>query len=197
MSQAIPDRTVTLLMGSTRPHGSTRTLLDEAARALTARGIGTETIVPDRLLFSDCRGCHGCRQEGDGRCVIDDDMQGVYRAMERSQGLIVAAPVYFGYVPAMTKAWLDRLVPYIGPGLTPRFPAICPVSFIFVQNVPDPAAFAIPLQGFMDSVAMTGLVVQDCLIAPDCEVGEKVPVSDRPDLMERAYAIGRDLPVGY
>ena len=111
--------------------------------------------------------------------------------MESSCGLVVAEPVYFGYVPAMTKAWLDRLVPYIGMEMSPKFPGYCPVSFIFVQNMPDPSLFEPGLHSFTDAVAMSDLDVRECMVATDREMGEKPPVTERPDLMERAYALGR------
>ncbi|WP_067051503.1 SLC13 family permease [Methanofollis ethanolicus] len=120
-------------------------------------------------------------------------LRGYRIKMESSGGLVVAAPVYFGYVPAMTKAWLDRLVPYIGMDMSPTFPGSCPVSFIFVQNMPDPSLFEPALRSFTDAVAMSNLAVRECMIAPDCERGVKPPVTERPDQMEREYALGRDL----
>lgn len=193
MSFQSPHKKVTLIMGSPRKNSNTHLLLSEAARALTEQGIATRFFFPDDSHITDCQGCHGCKQESSTRCVIQDDMTDLYPLMESSEGMIIAAPVYFGYVPAMTKAWLDRLVPYIGADLRPEFPRPCPVSFIFTQNVPDPALFEPVLRSFMDSVAMTGLVTRDFLIAPDCEMGVKPPVTERPDLMHRAYALGRDL----
>lgn len=193
MSFPLPQKKVTLIMGSPRKNSNTHLLLNEAARALTEQGIATRFFFPGDSRISDCRGCHGCKQESNARCVIMDDMTDLYPLMESSEGMIIAAPVYFGYVPAMTKAWLDRLVPYIGADLLPKFPHTCPVSFIFTQNVQDPALFEPMLRSFIESVAMTGLVTRDCLIAPDCEMGVKPPVTDRPDLMDRAYALGRDL----
>ncbi|QSZ66357.1 flavodoxin family protein [Methanofollis aquaemaris] len=193
MSHPEPRKNVTLLMGSPRRNGSTHLLVQEAARALHDQGVATQEVFLDDLTIHDCRGCHGCKQEHNGRCVVQDDMQRVYRMMESSGGLVVAAPVYFGYVPAMTKAWLDRLVPYIGMDMSPTFPGSCPVSFIFVQNMPDPSLFEPALRSFTDAVAMSGLDVRECLVATDCEMGAKPPVTERPDLMERAYALGRDL----
>lgn len=120
-------------------------------------------------------------------------MQQVYRMMESSGGLIIAAPVYFGYVPAMTKAWLDRLVPYLGTDLSPRFPVHCSASFIFVQNMSDPTLFEPALRSFAGWVAKTGMSVREIMIATDCEGGVKPPVSERPELMKEAYAIGTNL----
>ncbi|WP_128694375.1 flavodoxin family protein [Methanoculleus taiwanensis] len=187
-------KTVTLLMGSPRRNGSTHFLLKEAERALRDQGIATQVIFLDELTIHDCRGCHQCKTENNSRCIVQDDMQQVYRMMESSCGLVIAAPVYFGYVPAMTKAWLDRLVPYIGMDLSPRFSGHYPVSFIFVQNMPDPTLFETALRSFAGGVAMTGMSVRDIMIATDCEKGVKPPVSERPELTEKAYAIGMNLP---
>jgi multimeric flavodoxin WrbA len=193
-SDTCDQKKATLFMGSPRRNGSTHLLLQEAERALHDRGIATQDIFLDELTIHDCRGCHQCKTEKNSRCIVQDDMQQVYRMMESSSGLIVAAPVYFGYVPAMTKAWLDRLVPYMGTDLSPRFPVHSSVSFIFVQNMPDPTLFEPALRSFAGAVAMTGMSVRDIMIATDCESGVKPPVLERPELMEEAYAVGMNLP---
>ena len=184
---------VVIFMGSPRKNSSTHILAGEAARALCEQGIPSQMIFPDDLRIRDCRGCHACKQEDRDTCVINDDMQEIYSLMDTSAGIIVAAPVYFGYVPAQTKAWLDRLVPYIGMDMRPKMTGGKPVSFIFTQNMPDSSLYEPALRGFMQGVAMTGLVVHDFLIAADCEAGIKTPVEQRPDLMGKAYAMGRDL----
>jgi multimeric flavodoxin WrbA len=40
--------------------------------------------------------------------VIEDDMQGVYEALERNDHVVMAAPIYFYNVPAQAKAVIDR-----------------------------------------------------------------------------------------
>ncbi|NLD56616.1 MAG: flavodoxin family protein [Methanomicrobiales archaeon] len=180
-------------MGSPRKNSSTHILANEAARALSEQGIPSQVIFLDDLRIHDCRGCHACKEESRDSCIIQDDMQEIYQLIDESAGIIVAAPVYFGYVPAQTKAWLDRLVPYIGMDMHPKITGRKKISFIFAQNIPDGSRYEQSLKGFMQGVAMTGLVVHDYLIATDCEAGLKTPVEERPDLMEKAYAIGRDL----
>lgn len=184
---------VVIFMGSPRKNSSTHILANEAARALCEQGIPSQVIFLNDLRIYDCRGCHACKEESRDACIIRDDMQEIYPLIDASAGIIVAAPVYFGYVPAQTKAWLDRLVPYIGMDMHPKITGRKPISFIFTQNMPDGSLFEQSLKGFMQGVAMTGLVVHDYLIATDCEAGLKTPVEERPDLMEKAYAIGRDL----
>jgi len=40
--------------------------------------------------------------------VVEDDMQGVYEALERCDRIVMAAPIYFYNVPAQAKAVIDR-----------------------------------------------------------------------------------------
>ena len=132
MSHPVPARSVSLFMGSPRKNSNTHILVQEAERALCARGIRTKIIFLDDLTIYDCRGCHACKQGDADTCVIMDDMQEIYPIIRQSDGFIVASPVYFGYVPSMTKAWLDRLVPFIGADMSPKLPGGKTVSFIFV-----------------------------------------------------------------
>jgi len=53
-------------------------------------------------------------------CAVKDDMQKIHQLIQESDGLIVATPIYFAGVTAQTKAWLDRLFPYIGMDLSPK-----------------------------------------------------------------------------
>jgi len=67
------------------------------------------------------------------------------------------------------------------------------ISFIFTQNQPDARLFETPVQTFMQMVGLTGLAIQDHMLACDLDAGMKPPVEEKTDLMEEAYRIGREL----
>ena len=81
------------LFGSPRRGGNTDILLDEFLRGCTERGAACERIRICELRVGGCRGCGGC--EKTGRCVVEDDMQPIYEALERSDRIVMAAPIYF------------------------------------------------------------------------------------------------------
>jgi len=184
---------VLILIGSPRKKGSTAILAAQAARALSKQGIATETIFLNDLKMKGCQACYWCKKNDVAECAVKDDMQKIHRIMQESDGIIVAAPIYFAGVTSQTKAWLDRLFPYIGMTLTPKMPPGKKASFIFTQNQPDATLFATPVRTFMQMVSLTGLVVNDHMLACDLDAGIKPPVNERKDLMEQAYRIGRDL----
>jgi len=107
--------------------------------------------------------------------------------------MIVATPVYFGGVTAQTKAWLDRMFPYIGMDLSPKMPKGKKVSFIFTQNQPDARLFQSGINAFMFAVGLSGLIVKDQMVGSDLDAGNKPPVEEKKEFMETAFWLGRDL----
>jgi multimeric flavodoxin WrbA len=184
---------VTILIGSPRKKGSTAILAAEAERGLKEQGVETDTVFLNDLKIKGCQACYWCKKNDVAECAVKDDMQKIHTLMQRSDGIIVASPIYFAGVTAQTKAWLDRLFPYIGMNLSPKMPAGKKVSFIFTQNQPDGRLFDTPIRTFMQMVGLTGLVVKDFMLACDLDAGVKLPVEERKDLMKQAYRIGKDL----
>ncbi|MDD1715789.1 MAG: flavodoxin family protein [Methanolinea sp.] len=184
---------VTIFIGSPRKNGSTRILAGEAERGLKERGIETETVFLNDLRIRGCQACYYCKKNDVAVCAVRDDMQGVHRMMQESDGFILASPIYFAGVTAQTKLWLDRLFPYIGLDLSPKLPKSKEISFLFTQNQPDVRLFETPVATFMRMVGLTGLSVKDRLIAYDLDAGIKPPVTERKEFMEKAYRIGCDL----
>jgi multimeric flavodoxin WrbA len=183
----------TILIGSPRKNGSTAILAVEAERGLKEQGIETETVHLNDLKFRGCQACYYCKKNDVADCAVKDDMQMVHRLIKESDGLIIATPIYFAGVTSQTKAWLDRMFPYIGIDLSPRLPGTMNVSFIFTQNQPDARMFEIPIATFMKMVGLTGMSVKDHLVACDLDAGIKPPVTEQKESLEKAYRIGRDL----
>lgn len=100
---------VLIIFGSPRKEGNTASLLSPFMDELEKLGAETELIDVYEKNISGCRVCFECQKEERLYCVIDDDMQPVYRAVEEADLVVIAAPVYIWSVPAPVKAVLDRL----------------------------------------------------------------------------------------
>lgn len=100
-----------VIFGSPRKSGNTAALLGIVEEEL--RGAGEEISrfdVYDKEI-AGCRACLACqRNEGEICCSIQDDMQPILREVQRSDAIIIAAPVYVWSAPAPAKAVIDRLV---------------------------------------------------------------------------------------
>ena len=182
-----------ILIGSPRKKGSTAILAGEAERALKEQGVATMTLVLNDLKIKGCQACYFCKKNDVAECAVKDDMQKVHTLMKDSDAILVATPIYFAGVTAQTKAWLDRMFPYIGMDLSPKMPPGKKVSFIFTQNQPDATLFETPVRTFIQMAGLSGLMVKDHMLACDLDAGNKPPVECRRHLMEQAYRIGREL----
>jgi multimeric flavodoxin WrbA len=99
-------RHVLALFCSSRRGGNTDILLEEFLRGCEEAGARVERFYASQLQMNGCLSCGGC--DTTGRCVVKDDMQAVYAALEQSQLVVLASPIYFYSVPAQAKAVIDR-----------------------------------------------------------------------------------------
>lgn len=101
---------VTAFVGSARRHGvtfqATRLLLD----ALEARGdVRNDVVFLSGHDVGLCRGCKACFVRGEAFCPLHDDRDLLLERLARSDGVVIATPVYSFQVSAHVKAFLDRL----------------------------------------------------------------------------------------
>jgi len=95
------------ILGSPRKGGNTDTLLEKAIDAFRRTKASFRKIILNDLSIKPCQECDGCA--GTGACVINDDMALIYKALDDSDAVIVASPIYFGNVSAQTKIMIDRM----------------------------------------------------------------------------------------
>ncbi|MDR4506698.1 MAG: flavodoxin family protein [Candidatus Brocadiaceae bacterium] len=94
------------IFGSPRIDGNSDILLNHALKGAKANGADIEQIFIRELHIAPCNSCGGCYENG--KCVIDDDMQGIYSKLIEADGIIVATPLYFMGISAQLKALVDR-----------------------------------------------------------------------------------------
>ena len=99
--------TVLGINGSPRDDGNTSYALRHGLELLAAAGVATDCIDLGGLDIAPCDGCFACRS---GRCVHDDAMAAIVAAMRRSDGIILATPVYLGMPSGQMKVMMDRTV---------------------------------------------------------------------------------------
>jgi len=103
---------IAAIYGSPRKKGNTGLLLDSflegtvSAAAGSKKDLEIKKIITASLNISSCRGCGNCSKTGE--CIIDDDMQQVYKDLIEADFLAVASPVFFTTVSGYLKALIDR-----------------------------------------------------------------------------------------
>lgn len=85
--------------------------LREAAMQLEKNGIETELFWIGTKPVRGCIACGKCRENGNNRCVFNDDVTNqVIEKMESCDAIILGAPVYYGQPAAQAQAMQQRML---------------------------------------------------------------------------------------
>jgi multimeric flavodoxin WrbA len=103
------------LLGTYRKGHVIEKIVDEILKSASEQGAKTEKIfLPDKKI-EFCMNCRNCTQiEGvkRGKCIHNDDMGSILNIVDDSDGIVIASPVNFSNVTAMTRRFMERLICY-------------------------------------------------------------------------------------
>ena len=170
---------------SPRRGGNTEILMKEALQAAKEAGAETRLFSLVDKEITPCDACGACEQTG--ICIVEDDMQDLYRELEQADGLIFGTPVYFTNVSAQAKAVIDRTFAFL---LSRKLRGKVAAALVVARRIGA---------GQVLSLLYTFFTVHRMVIAGGA-VGygrEKGEVVDGPggflSAMEEARALGRSL----
>jgi multimeric flavodoxin WrbA len=135
---------ITGFTASPRKEGNTAWTINKILEGAKENGAETQSWHSSDLDINPCKGCLGCIKSG--RCVINDDMQKIYNALEQTDVLILGSPVYMGQMSAQAKIFTDRLFAQITPRFSPHFKeknAGKKLVLVFTQGNPDSGKFQV------------------------------------------------------
>jgi len=130
-------------IASPRKEGNTAWVINKILEGAKEQGAETQSWCFSDLDIKPCRSCYGCKQ-GDQGCIISDDMQKLYDAIEHADALVLGSPVYMGQMSAQAKIFTDRLFAQFSPRFSPYFKenaAKKKLILVFTQGNPDPGLF--------------------------------------------------------
>jgi multimeric flavodoxin WrbA len=182
------------IAGSPRRGGNTDLLLAEVMKGAASKGAEVKTIVLNELEISPCQHCDACFEAG--QCKIKDDMQDVYKELERADRIVLASPVQFMGVTAQTKAMIDRCqalwarkyilkLPPLG-NKRERKGLFISVGGMKLANLFEPALATVKALFKVLDIAYGGE-----LVFPG--VDEKGAIKEHPDALRQAFLAGQRL----
>jgi multimeric flavodoxin WrbA len=99
---------IVVLHGSARVGGDSDTLAQRVLDGLAVSGNHRiQHFRPIEMQIEHCRACGRCSAEG--RCILEDDMRSVYPAFCEADIVVLAAPMFWGYMTSQLKTLFDRL----------------------------------------------------------------------------------------
>lgn len=64
------------------------------------------------LNIKYCLGCNACQRNDDNHCVLKDDMNKIYEAIDKCEKIIIMSPIYMNQITGILKNVFDRFNPY-------------------------------------------------------------------------------------
>ena len=106
---------VVAIIGTYRKNHVSDTAVSHVLESAERQGAKVHRIYLIDRHIEFCTNCRACtQQQGDarGKCPIDDDMSAILDRVESADALVLASPVNFFSVTAVTKRFQERLVCY-------------------------------------------------------------------------------------
>lgn len=173
------------LVGSPKVDGNTSRLVNAVLEGAAEKG--AETVVYN-LASLDIKGCDACcRCQEHGCCVIDDDMQKLYREIQTADAIVLGSPVYMWQMTAQTKLLIDRMTAFLRPDFSSRFDNK-KLILVFTQGIQDRDAFKPYFEYTAGLLYYLGFDVLDTIVAAGTD---KLEVEFRPRLLEKAKDLGK------
>ncbi|HDR90914.1 MAG TPA: flavodoxin family protein [candidate division Zixibacteria bacterium] len=176
---------VTGIVGSPRIGGNTSRLVEKVLQGAASNGSETELLILNSMQISPCQACNHCKPSG--QCILSDDMQIVYSAMESSSAIVVGTPIYMGQMSAQTKIFMDRLYAYYVSSKASGKPVV----LAFTQGAES-------LDVYSDYIEYTGKIftylgydLREIISATN--TGAPGDILRQPDVLQRAFDCGASL----
>jgi NAD(P)H-dependent FMN reductase len=108
-------KTIVAIVGSYRKGGVIDTAVDEILRAAQDSGVQTTKIYLIDKHIEFCTNCRACVQNAGtvrGNCRHKDDLVEILDQVDFADGLVLASPINFYNVTAVTRRFMERLIVY-------------------------------------------------------------------------------------
>jgi multimeric flavodoxin WrbA len=172
------------------PHkmGNTALLVRRVLEGAEERGYEAELICLSDLQINPLSESPGGLY---GVSFPKDDMERVYRALERMDVLVLGTPIYYDHVSARTKIFIDRLHYYDHPETKEHFPKNARAVLVITYEWDNPEAYDGVLEWLKKTLEHYWKM--RVVATLKAEGTTKRPVAEREDLLERAKEIGLNL----
>lgn len=137
------------------------------------------------LNISPCQGCLSCATSLNHSCVINDDMQEIYRSYTDADIIVFVTPMYWGYMTAQLKTVMDRMEALAWEHFYHKHFVII---ITYRHHYESTVAFFKRIAPFFD-------IKLDFIICQTYDpVSQKdIPIEDIKEKLEDAYKLGKKL----
>ena len=100
---------ILVLNGSPRINGNTSKLVAGFVEGAKEKGHDIKVIQVGNKNIRGCMSCEYCHTKGNGKCAIQDDMQGIYPDIMEADMIVYASPVYYFSFTGQLQSAITRI----------------------------------------------------------------------------------------
>lgn len=172
------------LVASPRKQSNTDLIVTQILEGAKASNHLVEKIYVYGLNLSPCIDCQACKK-GSFQCAIHDDMQILYPEIEAADLIVFGTPLYWYGPSAPMKLVIDRLRPFIGSKKLKNKKAI-----LVIPSEEGAEACNLIVGMFELSFHYLEMVITNKILPAAFERAE---VKNQPQILDRAFQIGKKL----
>ncbi len=186
---------IVCLLGSPRKKSNSSTLAKRFVATAKKLGAKVKTYTLNDLKYRGCQACMACKKKLE-KCALKDELAEVLEAVQESDVLVMASPVYFGDVSSQLKACIDRMYSFLKPDYVtnPSPVRLAPgkkLVMVLTQGNPDEQAFSDIFSRYDYFMKWYGFKESHLIRA--CGVREAGDIETRQDILTLAEEIARQV----
>lgn len=182
---------IVILQSSPRPRSNSSRLAAEVAAGAREAGAQVQTFDLSSMRIHPCDACDECQQTG--VCVLADDMQQIYPALEQADAIVLATPIYWFTYSAQLKLCLDRWYAFGARDYSSLRGKRFALLVTYGDSDPFNSGAVNAFHAFQDMVRYLRGEVSGILYGSASDPGE---IEGKLELMEKARALGIGLAGG-
>jgi multimeric flavodoxin WrbA len=179
---------VLILKSSPRKKGNSNALAAKVEMGAREAGAQVESLTLHDMDIRPCDACDDCQETG--VCVVSDDMQQIYPLLEKANAIVIAGPVYWFTISAQAKLCIDRWYAIHSSGVF-RDKRIGIVLTYGDDDLYSSGGIN-AIHTFESMFRYLNSEIMGIVHGSAHEVGD---VEKQPELMKRAYNLGKKLGV--
>lgn len=100
---------ILVLNGSPRLNGNTSAMVAAFEDGAKENGHEVNVIHICQKKIAGCLACEYCHTKGEGKCIQQDDMQGIYPVLEDAEMIVLASPIYYHSFSGQLQCVINRI----------------------------------------------------------------------------------------
>ena len=178
-------KNVLIISTSLRGGSNSELLAKECVKGAKEAGNHVELLSLKGKKIQYCIGCLACLKTG--KCVQKDDAPEIMEKLRRADVLVFATPIYYYEMCGQMKTLLDRMNPLYSLDYAFREVYMIATAADGGDTTFEKAYNG--LQGWVDCFPKAKL----CGLVAGEEIGDPKDAVNHPDVMEKAYRLGKEI----